>query len=228
MHEKMKTISDKKIIESWHRNVTPWINAIQGDEIESRTLVTNNAIIDAIEKKTPKSVIDVGCGEGWLVRALTAKGIDCLGVDAVPGFIERASEQQGRFKVLSYEELSYTAIAEKFDLLVCNFSLLGKESVENVFQQAPGLLHNGGAMIVQTIHPKQAGTEDMYIDGWREGSWHGISGDFCEPAPWYFRTMASWQALFAGAGFTQLETIEPLNPKTRLPASVIFAGTLDR
>ena len=35
-------------------------------------------------------MLDIGCGEGWLARALEAEGIRVTGIDAVPGLIERA------------------------------------------------------------------------------------------------------------------------------------------
>jgi len=47
----MKKFSDQKIIESWESNVDPWVSAIRKNKIESRCLITNKAIIDAIVKQ---------------------------------------------------------------------------------------------------------------------------------------------------------------------------------
>jgi hypothetical protein len=41
-------LSDQKIIDSWHKNATPWIVAIQDRQIESRNLVTDAAIVSAV------------------------------------------------------------------------------------------------------------------------------------------------------------------------------------
>jgi 2-polyprenyl-3-methyl-5-hydroxy-6-metoxy-1,4-benzoquinol methylase len=222
----MKKFSDRKIIESWNNNVNPWVNAVRGGEIESRVLVTNRAIVEAIVQRAPATVLDIGCGEGWLVRELAKTGIDCLGVDVVPALIDSATQAGGgRFQVLSYEELSPHNVRQRFDCIVCNFSLLGNESVHHVFRQAPALLNNGGAFIVQTIHPITAGGEAEYKDGWRAGSWTGFSTEFCDPAPWYFRTLESWQSLFAENDFKLDTMLEPLNLKTQKPASIIFIGT---
>jgi 2-polyprenyl-3-methyl-5-hydroxy-6-metoxy-1,4-benzoquinol methylase len=224
----MNKSSDQKIVDSWEKNVKPWVTAVREGEIESRLLVTNKAIIDAVLERAPETVLDVGCGEGWLVRELAKAGVNSLGVDVVPELIEYAKKEGGgRFRSLSFEELSPDILKEKFDVIVCNFSLLGDESVIHLFQQAPSLLNEGGSIIVQTIHPVAGCEEGKYEDGWREGSWAGFSDKFCDPAPWYFRTLETWKALFVENGFRLSEILQPLNPKTKMPASVVFIGELD-
>jgi 2-polyprenyl-3-methyl-5-hydroxy-6-metoxy-1,4-benzoquinol methylase len=223
----MSEFTDQQIIASWHKNAKPWISAIRGDEIDSRILVTNQAILDAIMNHTPASVLDIGCGEGWLVRALTSQGIDVVGMDIVPELIEAARQSgPGRYQVLAYEDLSASSLAMQFDQVVCNFSLLGKQSVEHIFRQVPSLLNRDGMFIVQTLHPEAAGSDQGDQDGWRHGGWQGFNDQFTDPAPWYFRTLASWQALFSDNGFMLPQVSEPLHPMTGRPASIIFVAGL--
>lgn len=224
----MNQLNDDAILQSWRNNVRPWVAAIENGEIASRVHVTNQAIMDAVTRCAPKTVLDVGCGEGWLVRELVARGIDALGVDAIPEFIACAQQHQiGRFKILSYEQTSYAELGERFDVVVCNFSLLGQESVTRLFEQIPSLLTSSGVFIVQTLHPVTGCGDSPYEDGWRAGSWAGFSGNFNAPAPWYFRTVESWTTLFKQHGFRLDTILEPLNPVTRAPASIVFFGTVD-
>ena len=221
------TYSDKDIVDSWSDNAKPWITAIRENEIESRIQITNKAIVDVILQKSPKTVLDIGCGEGWLARELNKTGINVLGIDAIPELVAAATEEGGGiFKVTSYDELIEGAIKEKFDIIVCNFSLLGKESVNNIFKYISCLLNNGGFFIVQTIHPVTACSDSKYIDGWREGSWAGFNHSFTNPAPWYFRTIETWKNLFLHNGFLLNKIIEPLNKATNKATSVIFIGQL--
>ncbi len=219
------TYSDKNIVKSWRDNAKSWVTAVRKNEIESRVLITNKAITDAILLHSPKTVLDIGCGEGWLARELYKTGINVLGIDVIPELISAAKEEGGgTFKVMSYEDLIEGAIQEKFDIIVCNFSLLGKESVNALFKYISCMLNSGGFFIVQTIHPVATFSDFKYIDGWRKGSWAGFNNSFTNPAPWYFRTLETWENLYLQNGFALNEILEPLNVATGKVASVIFIG----
>lgn len=218
--------SDEKIVESWIRNAVPWTTAVRDGQIESRKLITDQAIIDAVLSYRPHSVLDIGCGEGWLARELASRDIHVIGTDVVPKFIEDAQPGGGDFRVLSYEQIAAGRLQLSVDVVVCNFSLLGRDSVEVIFGAVPSLLNSRGTFVVQTLHPVMACGELPYEDGWREGSWAGFSNLFSNPAPWYFRTVQSWMKLFVDSGFRLSEVREPLHPRTQKPASIIFAGEL--
>ncbi len=204
-----ESFSDAKIVESWGINASPWTAAVRERRIESRTQITDQAIIDAIVSRVPRSVLDIGCGEGWLVRELSARNIDGLGIDVVPKLVEEARRAGGgEFRTLSYEEITAGKLKVSVDVVVCNFALLGKESVEGLFKTVPSLLNSRGAFVVQTLHPVMACGDLPYRDGWREGSWAGFSNDFSNPAPWYFRTLESWIKLFVDNGFQLREVRE--------------------
>ena len=215
--------NEAEILRSWEKNADAWTNAIKKEEIESRKLITNAAIIDSVISYQPKTVLDIGCGEGWLTRALIEKNINVKGVDVIPELIENAKKLgKGEFVLMSYEDIANRKIKETFDAVVCNFSLLGNESVYQLIKTIPSLLNKNGNLFIQTLHPIAAMGELPYQDGWREGSWTGFSSAFTNPAPWYFRTIESWVKMFSENNFYLNELREPLHPKTNKPASIIY------
>lgn len=219
--------SDAKIVESWGMNAQAWTVAVREGQIESRKQVTDQAIIQALLSRSPRSVLDLGCGEGWLVRELAARNIRAVGADAVPRLIEAARRAGGGdFRAISHEAIAAGKLGDAVDIVVCNFALLGKESVEGVFRAVPALLNAHGAFVVQTLHPLMACGDLPYRDGWREGSWAGFGAAFSNPAPWFFRTLESWIRLFLDNGFRLREAREPLHPKTRKPESLILVGEM--
>lgn len=246
----MVNLNDKLVIDSWNQNADSWINTIENDEIESRKLVTNKAIVDAVVSYSPATILDIGCGEGWLTRELTIRGIEAWGVDAVDKLIEKAQLMNcGKFFVASYEDIvnsnnipptplrkgglsiSQAPIMKqglfsgsKFDAAVCNFSLLGKEAVDNLINSIPNLLKNQKLLFIQTLHPVMGCGESAYIDGWRQELWNNFNSDFTA-APWYFRKLETWINLLKSSGFTILECREPINSLTQKPASIIFIAS---
>jgi 2-polyprenyl-3-methyl-5-hydroxy-6-metoxy-1,4-benzoquinol methylase len=217
---------EAQIISSWNTNAEPWTKAIQTGSIRSRQLVTDAAIVDAVLCVGPRRVLDLGCGEGWLARRLSASGIQVTGVDAVPQLIAEARRLGGG----EFHFLAYDAIANgrwhcgPFDAAVCNFSLLGKESVDSLIGAMGRYLGAAGYLIVQTLHPLAACGDHPYQDGWRAGNWLGFSSEFRDPAPWYFRTLESWVCLLRRSGFELIECREPTALGGAAPSSVIFVG----
>lgn len=218
-------MSDAKIVQSWTKNAAPWTQAVRENQIESRTLVTNQAVIEAVVGQQPRTVLDIGCGEGWLARALSERGIQVTGVDVVPDLIEQARRAGGGdYRVASYEDMAAGVLEAPVDLAVANFSLLGKESVEHLIEATPRLLNPGGSLVIQTLHPVMMSIDGThpYEDGWRSGSWSGFSGRFTDPAPWYFRTIGSWVRLLTRSNLHVLELREPIHPVSHAPASLIL------
>ena len=48
---------------SWQANADAWTAAVREQRIESRRLVTDVAILQAILALSPKRILDLGCGE---------------------------------------------------------------------------------------------------------------------------------------------------------------------
>ncbi|WP_322045548.1 class I SAM-dependent methyltransferase [Paraburkholderia sp. J67] len=217
------TLSDRAILDAWQRNAAPWIDAVRGGAIASRKLATDAAVLDATLACKPHTVIDLGCGEGWLACELMRHGIDVTGVDAVPELIA-AAQAAGLIhtRLLTYEDIARGLLELRANVVVCNFSLLGAGCVDDLLRTVPTLLEANGALIVQTLHPLMACGDHPYVDGWRAGSWVGIDGAFDDAPPWYFRTLESWIALFDASGLTLRALREPLDPRTGKPASVMF------
>ena len=114
--------AEASILAVWQASASPWTRAVREARIASRRLVTDAAIVAAIRARAPRRVIDLGCGEGWLARALAAQGIDVLGIDAVPALVAAAEAAGGgRFRVMDYAAIAAGALHEQADVVACNF-----------------------------------------------------------------------------------------------------------
>lgn len=66
-------LCDRRIVESWGKNAEPWTRAVREKQIDSRRQVTDQAIVEAVLSRSPKSLLDIGCGEGWLAGRILGR-----------------------------------------------------------------------------------------------------------------------------------------------------------
>jgi SAM-dependent methyltransferase len=210
-----------RLLDSWHDNAAAWTAAVRSGAIESRRLATDAAILDAVLDRQPRKVLDLGCGEGWLVRALAQRGLVAVGVDGAAPLVEAAADAGGSFVRLSYAELvaAPERCGENFDLVVANFALL-EEEILPLLTALRRIMTVDGWLLIQTLHPLAAGPS--YEDGWRIEDFRGFAEAGWTPMPWYFRTLGSWVGLLRDGGFALQGLREPAHPQERRPLSLLL------
>ncbi|MCU0646625.1 MAG: class I SAM-dependent methyltransferase [Gemmatimonadaceae bacterium] len=212
---------------SWTANAAAWTAVVREDRIASRVAGTNAAIVSAITARAPRRLLDVGCGEGWLVRACTAAGAAAVGIDISAPLIDAATAAGGgHFVVMRYDELASrrAELGDPFDLIVCNFAVLG-ESLVPMLRALREVATDDGALLIQTVHPWVARGDAPYADGWRTETFAGFGNAFPASMPWFYRTLGRWIADVRTGGW-QLEAVdEPLHPETGAPLSLLLVAT---
>ncbi len=217
----------RQIERSWRANAPAWTEAVREGKIESRRVATDAAIVDAVLAHAPRRVLDLGCGEGWLARALAARGVETVGIDASAPLVAAASEAGGDFHVCSYAELASAGPARlgAFDAVAANFALLG-DPLDDALAGARAVLSPGGSLVIQTVHPWAARGGEPYRDGWRTERFTGFGVGFTEPMPWFFRTLQSWVQTLERAGLRIHDLREPAHPQTGEPLSLILSTAI--
>lgn len=221
---------DDAIVTSWVANAEAWTDAVRERRIPSRVAGTDRAIVEAVLRQPPGRVLDVGCGEGWLARAVAAHGYTVVGIDASAPLIDRARDLGGgEFSVLSYEAF----IAEPplaggpYDTIALNFALLS-DDVAPLLSALASRLTPQGVVLIQTVHPWAAAGDQPYADGWRLETFDAFGGAFPAPMPWYFRTLETWFAQIASARLEVTHLVEPRHPETKRPLSLLLTSTRGR
>jgi 2-polyprenyl-3-methyl-5-hydroxy-6-metoxy-1,4-benzoquinol methylase len=206
----MTANEEQQVVRSWDRNAGNWTRVVRGGLIPSRQAGTDDAILQAIAKHAPKRLLDIGCGEGWLVRAAAERtGCAAVGIDGAGELIAAAcaSDPANSYITIDYDAftLGWPGIDADFDIAVFNYSLFGKDIVP-LLRAAMSRLSSDGAIIIQTLHPGSAGNEQ---DGWRVEDFSAFAGGDWAAMPWYFRSLESWRATLSDAGLDLRERREP-------------------
>ncbi|ROO33365.1 MULTISPECIES: class I SAM-dependent methyltransferase [unclassified Pseudomonas] len=216
--------SESTLLHSWHHNAQAWIEAVRTGAIESRREVTDQAILLAVLSRQPERVLDLGCGEGWLLRALAKRAIEAVGVDGDATLVEAArTAGSSPVHLASYDTLAQAKvdIGCDYDLICANFALLHQDIIP-LLAAMKALLVPGGALVIQTLHPWVAAAGD-YQDGWRQETFAGFKGQW-QPMPWYLRTLSSWINALDMAGFRLASLQEPQHPQSAVPQSLLLVA----
>jgi len=90
------------------------------------------SIMVEVKKYNPKTVLDVGCGIGVMVKRLREKGIDAVGIDFSP---DAGKEIPGYFKVADAKNIPYPD--NSFDLIISAgfFEHLKEEDIDQVYSE---------------------------------------------------------------------------------------------
>jgi SAM-dependent methyltransferase len=209
---------------SWQRNADNWTRAVRDRLIPSRKAGTDAAIVDAIVRRGPSRFLDMGCGEGWLCRAVTERtGCTAVGLDGTATLIEaaKAADSDGCYRTLSYDDVIAGAPIPNapFDVIAFNYALF-EEEVIPLLTAAKSLLVENGVIVIQTLHPDNDPGDGK--DGWREEDFTAFENEAWAKMPWYFRTTASWDAAIAKAGLSLVRTEEPTADAHSPPLSLVM------
>lgn len=219
------------IRESWVENADAWTDAVRAGRIASRRLGTDAAVVAACRRaldgvRAPR-VLDVGCGEGWLARALSPWAVEVLGVDESGSLVRCARDAARGLGNLAFEAASYDDLARTserapgpFDLVVANYALLD-DRVGATLRALATRLGPRGRMVIQTVHPWTAQGDEGYVDGWRVETFAAFEQPFPRSMPWYFRTLGSWMQAVAAAGLAVDRLDEPVGPDGK-PLSLLL------
>jgi len=191
----------------WDLNAKTWSQVIDQKLITSR-LVTNQAIVDAILFYQPKTVLDIGCGEGWLCAELSKRSVECAGIDGSEDLTRIA---QNKYPEISFKKVSYQEIEngwqpqKQFDVVVFNFALMD-EHLEKLLLQIQKFITANGRLLIQTLH-FSALPEGK--EGWQSEDFKSMRLPFQGTMPWYGRNLESWKQLFAESGWSLDRFVEP-------------------
>jgi 2-polyprenyl-3-methyl-5-hydroxy-6-metoxy-1,4-benzoquinol methylase len=206
---------------SWDRNADNWARVVRDGMIPSRRAGTDDAVLNAIAEHAPKRLLDIGCGEGWLVRAAVARtGCAAVGIDGAEPLIEaaRTADPASIYHVLDYDSFAVSDIGTDFDVAVFNYSLFA-EDIAPLLRAAASRLAPGGVIVIQTLHPG-----DGQEDGWRTEDFAAFGGGDWTAMPWYYRTLNSWRTVLREAGLEVREMREPAAEDGRVLSLLIICA----
>lgn len=134
-----------------------WYDRLQGDggdELYQQVLLP--AVLRRLGAKVGATVLDVGCGQGVLGRALAHLRVDSLGVDASPALVEAARRRAGpheRHEVGDARRLADVVGAQRFDHAALLMVLQDMDPLTEVLTGTAAAVKPGGRVVIALTHP---------------------------------------------------------------------------
>jgi SAM-dependent methyltransferase len=146
---------------------------IEGRDWRSET----DLITSILRKHESRSIVDLGCGTGYHVRALAKRGFHATGIDISEQNIQFARKEAKRQRVDPHFLVdSYYAYrpGEKFDAALClNWSIpVTDDGLREFLNNTNALLGNGGVLIFDFERISQIVWKDVgkaMMDSWEHG-----------------------------------------------------------
>ena len=171
-----------------------------------------------------KTILDLGCGKGWLTKELSDRGANVAGVDGSSVLIERARSlcPDHAFHVCDLAK-GLPDLDGKFDIVVCNMVVMDLSEIDRLFSDVARALEPGGIFVFTLPHPcffqmkshqDEVGMWFKKLTGylkrevWRIDSFGGHNH--------YHRTISDYVAALSQAGLFVFEFHEPPHqPKSK-------------
>jgi 2-polyprenyl-3-methyl-5-hydroxy-6-metoxy-1,4-benzoquinol methylase len=167
----------------WEANAGYWVRVIRERRDRYRTELTDAAVLEAIGACAGRTVLDAGCGEGYLARELASRGAAVIGVDVTHGLVSAATNPPADHSApasnapVSYACASVDALPlgdAAVDLVVGNHLFSHLHDPAGAIREFGRVLRSGGRLVILTLHPC------FYVEHAETGARDGV------PASRYF------------------------------------------
>ena len=141
---------------AWERQAG-WYDQHQGrDGDDFYQMLILPAVLRQLALSPGRRVLDVGCGQGVLGRALAECSIPSLGIDASPSLIDAAKSRGGpleQYRLGDARELEKVLNGERFAAATAVLCLQDLDPLEPVFAGVAAAVEQGGRLVMVMTHP---------------------------------------------------------------------------
>ena len=127
---------------------------LSGDTYHAQVIVPNLARVLALAPGM--RVLDLGCGEGFITRALQESGAELTGSDIAPELIALANAHPSKGSTTYHASPAQALTWAKddyFDVVMCVLALQNMEDIVAVMREVARVLKRGGRFVFVLNHP---------------------------------------------------------------------------
>jgi len=157
-------VSNQDVIQGWSQLTDQEIEAFGDTGDFYRQYLLNPVLLKLLGDLKGKTILDAGCGTGYLSRILAKKGAKMVGVEPADVLFKYSvAKEQADPLGIKYlqQDLSKFHLQQKFDVVVSNMVFMDIPEYEKAIDNCIASLKSQGAFIFSLSHPcfEDAGDE---------------------------------------------------------------------
>jgi 2-polyprenyl-3-methyl-5-hydroxy-6-metoxy-1,4-benzoquinol methylase len=151
-------ITDAQISKAWDKLAEKW-NSFTLDRGDlNRQHIIDPAIFHMLGSVSGLSILDAGCGNGYLCRLLAKRGAKMVGVDISKRFIEIAKQKEKEAPLgIRYYSGTLSNLemlnSKSFDMVISNLALMDVLNLGKAMMEINRVLKENGRLIFSILHP---------------------------------------------------------------------------
>ncbi|WP_010582485.1 methyltransferase domain-containing protein [Schlesneria paludicola] len=219
-------MSEREFEESrdfWNRVADDWRSQVGDDGDENRRLNSDPVLWAFVDEVRGLTVLDAGCGTGYLTKKLSDRGARVTGIDFSERMIAIARDRNPdlQFQVDSCSEL-HTIPDNSCDLVVSNYVLMDVPDFLGAIRSFHRVLKRDGQAVIVFSHPcfpQGCSIASNHVGGvvydWDfsyfqqtkrvDPPWPHFTSEFI----WFHRPLSDYWKAFVAAGFAIVDFEEP-------------------
>lgn len=151
------SVSNDDIIKDWSKGADYVIEKFDDDGDFSRKHLLNPSILPLLGNVKGKTILDAGCGEGYLCRLLVGMGAKLTGLEPADRLIQYAIKREQKEKLgINYvkEDLSkWQGNSDSFDIVVSNMVFMDIPDYRPAIKNCINVLKPKGSFVFSINHP---------------------------------------------------------------------------
>jgi 2-polyprenyl-3-methyl-5-hydroxy-6-metoxy-1,4-benzoquinol methylase len=152
------TITERKVAQAWDKLADSWSTRYTEHGDINRQYVIDPTLLRLMSPVKARSILDAGCGNGYLSRQLARKGAKVNGVDISRRFIQMARQKEKESPLgIKYYVGSLCHLSmfkdETFDIIVSNIVLSDVSDLDGAIGEFCRVTKKGGKLVFSVMHP---------------------------------------------------------------------------
>jgi ubiquinone/menaquinone biosynthesis C-methylase UbiE len=153
-----KIVNVENIKDIWNDRAEEWdrYHGAQGEQDPNRVYQSDPVLWEMLKDVNHLTVLDVGCGEGYLSRKLVQRGAFVIAIDISDKLIDIARKKSSLlnidYRVEDSAEMK-TVPSESIDRITCNYVLMDTPRLDDTVKEFYRVLKPGGEVVAIFSHP---------------------------------------------------------------------------